>query len=64
MILSLPKPIANDNQARQYWTCLACNNGAFLLEFADGETVIRCAMCNIDVTAHVSPTLEKPQCQP
>lgn len=62
MILAFPPIIANDNEARQYWTCFACCNGAFLLEYEDGRTTIHCALCHVDVTSHVP--IEAPQCQP
>lgn len=64
-LIHLPRVPANDNEERQLWTCLACNNGAFLLQFEEGRTSILCAICNIDVTQHVVPSLsEIEQCRP
>jgi hypothetical protein len=57
MILSFPPRPANDNDEGYYWTCHACQNSAFLLEFAGGRTTIHCAVCLVDVTEHIVGTI-------
>lgn len=57
MILALPPRAFNDNEAKQFWVCFRCQQGAFLLEWEHGKTRITCALCHVDVTPHVMPEL-------
>jgi LSD1 subclass zinc finger protein len=56
-LIPFPRRAVNDNDDRQYWTCNACDNGAFLLEYDGGSTVIRCAVCKVDVTPYIAASL-------